>query len=142
MFFHQRKEVVIIGCSNMGATIAAYLCNRGDNVTIIDKSTEAFSKLHFTFSGFQTEGDAANIKILKEAKCDKADVVLVSTDKDTVNSMVGQMAKVILNVKEVIVRLDDDDYDEILKPLGIKIIHPSKLSLDAFLEITKDGDML
>lgn len=140
MFFKQQRRVVVIGCSNMGATIAADLNNNGDNVTIIDKDSSAFSKLHYTFSGFQIEDDASKLSVLKDAKCGKADIVLVATDYDPINSLIAQIAKVVLHAKKVIVRLDDDDYDNILKDLDIEIIHPSNLSLNAFKGLTKKDE--
>ena len=140
MFFRQQRRVVVIGCSNMGSTIAADLNNNGDNVTIIDKDAVAFNKLHYTFSGFQIEDDATKIGVLKDANCDKADIVLVATDDDSVNSLIAQIAKVVLNAKKVIVRLDDEDYDSILSELNIEIIHPSNLSLNAFKDLTKESE--
>lgn len=140
MFFKQQRRVVVIGCSNMGSTIAADLNNNGDNVTIIDKDGTAFNKLHYTFSGFQIEDDATKVSVLLDANCDKADIVLIATDDDSVNSLIAQIAKVVLNAKKVVVRLDDEDYDSILSELGIAIIHPSNLSLNAFKELTSNSE--
>lgn len=140
MQINKRKKIVVIGCSNMGARIAGYLCSIGDAVTIIDRDSTAFRKLPHIFSGFQIEGDGMEFDVLKRANVEKADIVLVATDDDNVNSMISQMCKCVLNVSKVIVRMDESDADDILSDQGIEIIHPSDLSLRAYLNLDNRGD--
>ena len=48
----KKKNIVVIGCSNMGAYIASRLSELGNNVTIIDKNKNSFRILDESYTGF------------------------------------------------------------------------------------------
>ncbi|OYP11715.1 potassium transporter TrkA, partial [Lachnotalea glycerini] len=75
-------QILIIGCGRLGASIANALSNRNRNVTIVDINKDSFRKLSPSFSGLSMEGDATDIKVLKEAEIIKADVLIAVTDND------------------------------------------------------------
>lgn len=54
------------------------------------------------------EGDATDIKALKEAEINKTDVSIAVTIM-TINILIAQMAKSIFEIKEVIARLYDPE---------------------------------
>ena len=53
----KKKNIVVIGCSNMGAYIASRLSELGNNVTIIDKNKNSFRILDESYTGFKLEGN-------------------------------------------------------------------------------------
>lgn len=126
------KNILVAGCGVLGGTLAGILSAQMHNVTIIDENSDSFRKLPPAFGGFKVIGDATEVKLLEKAGIETTDMVIVTTDRDNVNSMVGQIAKTVYNVPEVYIRLYNVSKEEILSDTGIKVILPSKLSLQEF----------
>lgn len=122
------KNVLIIGCGRLGASIANALSDKNMNVTIIDIEKDSFRKLSPSFSGMLMEGNGMDIDILEEANIRKADVVNVVTNNDNINILISQMAKSLFGVEEVIIRLYDPEKECIYKDSNIHTIFPALLS--------------
>ena len=103
----KKKNIVVIGCSNMGAYIASRLSELGNNVTIIDKNKNSFRILDESYTGFKLEGNGMDRDFLVKNHVDQADIVLVATEDDNTNSCIAQIVKVIYNVPIVITRIYD-----------------------------------
>jgi trk system potassium uptake protein len=97
------KQVVVIGCSRLGATIASKMSSEGIAVTVIDKDEDAFRKLSDDFSGYTFVGDAENIQTLIDARVNQADLMIAVTDKDNVNLMISEICSRIFKVDKVCV---------------------------------------
>ncbi|QUH28154.1 potassium channel family protein [Vallitalea guaymasensis] len=121
-------QIVIIGCGRLGASIANTLSNKNRNVTIVDINKDSFGKLSPSFSGLLMEGDATDIKVLKKAEINKADVLIAVTDNDNINILIAQMMKSIFNIKEVIARLYDPEKECVYKESHIQTVFPALLS--------------
>ncbi|MEG1583559.1 MAG: TrkA family potassium uptake protein [Anaerovorax sp.] len=126
------KNILVTGCGLLGGTLAGVLSAQMHNVTIIDENPDSFRKLPPAYGGFKVTGDATEVKLLEKAGIETADMVIATTERDNVNSMVGQIAKTVYNVAEVYIRLYDVSKEEILSDTGIQVILPSKLSLQEF----------
>ena len=131
---HVRKKqnIIVVGCGQLGSTLAEYLCEDNNNVTIIDSNESSFRRLSPNFGGFILCGDAMDIEILTQAKIEDADVVIAATDNDNINIFIAQIAKEIYSVPQVISRLYDIKREGVYKEFGIKTICPSVLSAEAF----------
>ncbi|MDZ4120913.1 MAG: TrkA family potassium uptake protein, partial [Candidatus Cloacimonadaceae bacterium] len=99
------KYFVIIGCGRLGSTLANRLSAIGHSIVMIDRNNEAFEMLDTGFSGFKVFGDANEFFILKQAKAEKADVVLAVTSDDNLNIMLAQLCQTIFGVQRVIARI-------------------------------------
>lgn len=119
---------VVIGCGSLGANIANNLSNEGKNIVIIDENNDSFLRLSSNFGGLTILGNGADFDVLKDAKLDKADVLIAVTNDDNTNIMISQIAKNIFKVKKVIARLYDSERQGIYQELGIDTICPSILS--------------
>lgn len=126
--------IVIVGCGRLGSYLANKLSKGGDSVVVIDSDERAFNNLSVEFSGFRVEGDATEMAVLKQAKTEKANVVMLTTENDNVNLMAAQMAKKIFGVKRVMARVYAPQLEEVFRPLGIETICPTTLVADMFLE--------
>jgi trk system potassium uptake protein TrkA len=98
---------------------------------VVDNDEHAFEGLSAEYSGFRVEGDATEFRVLKEAKTDKADLVLAVTYGDNINLMVAQVAKKVFNVKNVIVRVNEPTREQVYRDLGIDTICPNVVTGDA-----------
>lgn len=134
------SRVLIIGCGRLGASIANNLSNKNRNVTIIDSNNASFRKLSPSFSGLYIEGDATDISILKEAEIDVADIVIVVTDNDNINILIGEMAKSVFQVEDVVVRLYDAEKRCIYDEFDIQTVFPSLLCVSEVDKIISGGE--
>ncbi|MBN2016620.1 MAG: TrkA family potassium uptake protein [Candidatus Cloacimonetes bacterium] len=115
--------IVIIGCGRLGSHLANILSKKGHSTVIVDNSIDSFEKLDSTeFSGFRIEGDATELSVLKEAKINKADVVIGVTESDNINIMIGQIAKNTFSVKSVLVRIQDQNKIPFLNKLKLDYV--------------------
>lgn len=132
------KYVVVIGCSNFGSHIATSLSEFGNDVVVVDIENKALETLPAEYAGFKILGDATDIGVLKEAKLEEADFLILSTDSDNKNIMIAQIAKEIFNVKKIVSRLYNLEKEVVYKGLDVEIIRPAELVINEFKRILKN----
>jgi trk system potassium uptake protein TrkA len=125
--------IVIVGCGRLGAHLANRLSRDGHGVVTIDIDERAFAGLSPEYGGFRVEGDATELAVLKQAKMDKADVVIATTREDNVNLMVAQVARRVFAVPRVLARVFDPKREGVYRLLGIETICPTSVAADLFL---------
>ena len=125
--------VVIVGCGRLGSYLANALSGKGHGVVAIDIDDRAFANLSAAYSGFRAEGDATEMAVLREAKMDKADLVIATTHEDNVNLMVAQVARKAFSVPRVLARVFDPRREAVYRRLGIETICPTSVAADLFL---------
>lgn len=125
-----KQYIIIVGCGRLGSTMANYLSTQGHSIVMIDLNSSTFYKLNTEFSGFKMEGDATEFAVLKQAKIDKADVLLSLTDDDNINIMVTQIAKEFFGIEKVIARVVDPLKQTIFNDLGLETLSPTLLTQD------------
>lgn len=130
--------VIIAGCGRLGSMLANHLSRAGNSVVVIDRDERTFRKLSAEFSGFRISSNAVEVAALRQAQIEKADVLLATTNVDNVNLMVAQMAKIVFNVPLVLARVYEPSHETIYHELGIRVISPTQLSADAFLQIISE----
>ena len=118
--------VIIVGCGNIGASLAKIM-QEEHNVVIIDKKSENFSKLGRGFNGISIEGNGLDLEILKEAGIEKADAVVAITGYDNTNIALAQISKRIFNVPKVVARVSDPEKAEFYRMLGVDLISSTSL---------------
>ena len=126
--------IIIAGCGRLGSYIANKASGDGHSVVVIDSNQAAFKGLSSEFSGFKMEGDATEFATLKQAKVEKADMVIATTHDDNVNVMVAQVARQLLHVPHVIARVFEPKRERVYRELDIKTISPVVVAGDLFLE--------
>ncbi|WP_343009501.1 Trk system potassium transporter TrkA [Clostridium celatum] len=134
----KKMEVIIIGVGKVGYTLAKYLSDEGDNITVIDSNINALNAIMEKLDVMGLKGNGTSLKVLHEAGIKKADVVISVTNSDEVNMLCSLTAKK-LGAKYTIARVRAPQYSEeiiMLKDeLGIDlVINPEK---EAALEIVK-----
>jgi len=126
--------IVIVGCGRLGTFLANRLSHEGHSIVAIDCDGANLEGLSAEFSGFRITGDGTEFAVLKEAKTDRADVVIATTCEDNVNLMVCQVAKKVLHVPTVIARVFEPDRSNIYQQLGVETICPTIIAGEFFLE--------
>ncbi len=91
------------------------------------------------YSGFRVEGDATEFAVLKQARMDKADIVIGATHDDNVNMMIAQVAQKVFHVPKVIVRVVEPRRIELCKALGVECVCPTSIGSDMVLRSLQES---
>ncbi len=132
-------RVIIIGCGRVGARVAAALDERGENVTVIDVSNRAFSRLPQTFKGETIRGSGMDEDVLRGAGAEQADLVMTLTEGDNRNALAAQLAKHTFGVPRVIAKINDPLRGEAYRALGLETICRTIILGDALVVAAVDG---
>lgn len=118
-------KIVILGCSRVGATLAAMLDREGHEVAVIDQVNEAFQRLPADFGGSEVIGNGVDEDVLIRANIKEADVFYAVTNGDNRNIMAAQIAREIFQVKKVVCRIYDPIREETFRELGLETFCPT-----------------
>jgi trk system potassium uptake protein TrkA len=130
--------IVIVGCGRVGSYLANRMSRDGHAVVVIDRDESTFEALSPDFSGFHIQGDATQMAVLKQAKVEKADVLIATTHDDNVNLMVAQVARKVFTVGHVMARVFDPRREQVYARLGIETICPTSVAAEMFLRAIGD----
>jgi trk system potassium uptake protein TrkA len=123
------NRVIVIGLGRLGSKIATMSSANGDDVVVIDKSSDSFRKLDETYSGYQMVGDVTDIDVLHSLHLNQATRVVITTDSDNVNIMIAQICLTMFNVPNIYVRLNDVAKSKLIEHTRICAIYPFLLSI-------------
>ncbi len=135
-----QKNVVIMGCGRIGASIAAALSEAGHTIHVLDPNVVAFDLLpQGMIAGGRIVpivGDGTREKDLRKANTQDAEIFIAVTGKDTRNALGAQLAKHILQVPIVICRMNDPTRTEMYNQLDLVAISATKPITDVALAAT------
>lgn len=118
-------NIIIAGCSRLGAHIATTLDHQGHKIQIIDRRPSAFNRLESGFTGNALLGTAIDEDILESAGIASCDVFIAVTESDNTNLMSAQIALKVFHVPQVASRTYDPIRAEIFAKMGIITISPT-----------------
>ena len=119
--------IIIAGCGRTGSTLARML-SLDHNVTVIDRTSDAFRRLGKGFKGATLVGQGTDGDILRRAGIEKADAFVAVTDGDNRNIMAAQIAKEVYGVKSVLCRIYDPSRAAAYQEMGIQTFCTTALS--------------
>lgn len=112
------RRVIIVGGSQVGATLAHALEADGIEVILIDKDRERCAELSRVLSSTIINGDGTNIDLLEEERVDQSDAFIAVSGQDEVNVMTSLLAK-DLGARRVIALVHKPDYSAVCERLGL-----------------------
>lgn len=118
-------NVVVMGCGRVGARVASILDNNGHRVTVVDTNATAFRRLSPNFGGDTVLGTGIDEDVLKSAGIERADAFIAVTNGDNRNIMAGQVARVMFDVRDVIIRIYDPVREDTYRRLGYSTVCPT-----------------
>lgn len=86
-------DIIIVGCGQVGETLAAELGEEGNNITIVDLSAEKISTITSKLDIMGIVGNGATHTTLREAGIEDADLLIAVTDSDELNLLCCLVAK-------------------------------------------------
>lgn len=131
-------NIIIVGCGKVGATLAEQLTLEGHDITVVDTSAEAVTRVTNVCDVMGVTGNGVVHHVLKEAGIDYADMFIAMTGSDELNLLCCLIAKKASSCITIArVRNPDYVYERgfIKEKLGISmIINPE---LEASNEIAR-----
>ena len=123
-------KVLVIGCGRVGSAVAIDLRGAGWEVSVIDEREEALGRLGDDWTGEFHVGHGMDIQLLQRAGIEDADAVVVTTDGDNSNIVIGQMAQKKFDVRSVIVRILDPARAEFFATRGLNVVCPTQSAIE------------
>lgn len=121
-------RIVIVGGGAVGTFIAKGLSHEHD-IVIIEKDKERFDRINETLDVLAINGNGDDLTVLREAKIEKADIVLAVSGDDRTNILASLLSH-SLGVPRIIVRVRDVNYLEypaLLKRPEIRVVNPAAI---------------
>jgi trk system potassium uptake protein TrkA len=127
-------KVLVIGCGRVGSSVALELNRQGWEVTAIDEKEDALHRLGENWSGGFVVGHGMDMDVLREAGIEDADAVVVATDGDNTNLVIGQLAQKRFAIETTVVRVLDPARAALYKDLGLWTVCPTSTAIEILTE--------
>jgi trk system potassium uptake protein len=124
-------KALVIGCGRVGSNVAKRLASEGWDVSVVDEKEDALGRLGEDWRGGFVTGHGMDVDVLREAGIEDADAVVVATDGDNSNIVIGQVAQKRFAVKTVLVRLLDPARAQFYAERGLHTVCPTITAIDA-----------
>lgn len=102
-------QIVVVGCGNVGATIARSLAKEGHNITVVDNNIRALHDVADEMDLMGIEGNGSTLEVLMAAGVNTADLLIAVTDSDERNLLCCLIAKKA-GTKYTIARVRNPEY--------------------------------
>jgi trk system potassium uptake protein len=122
-------KAVVVGCGRVGSSVALELDREGWEITAVDESEEALNRLGENWEGGFVVGHGMDLDVLRRAGIEDADAVVVATNGDNTNLVVGQLATRRFEVPTVVVRILDPARATLYSELGLNIVCPTQTAI-------------
>jgi trk system potassium uptake protein TrkA len=130
-------KAIVIGCGRVGSSVARQLLSEGWDVTAIDEKEDALARLGEGWPGGFVVGHGMDVDVLRAAGIEEADAVVVSTDGDNTNLVIGQVAQKRFDNQCVVVRVLDPARAGFYEGRGLRTVSPTSMAIDLLTEAVR-----
>ena len=131
-------RALVIGCGRVGSSVAKQLAREGWEVSVVDEKEEALNRLGTGWTGGFLVGHGMDIDVLREAGIEEADAVVVATNGDNTNLVVGQVAQKRFDNQCVVVRvLDPARADFYRSAFGLRTVSPTQTAIETLIDAVR-----
>jgi len=134
-------KALVIGCGRVGSSIARQLLGEGWEVTAVDEKEDALARLGDDWPGGFVLGHGMDVDVLRAAGIEEADAVVVSTDGDNTNIVIGQVAQKRFDNQCVVVRLLDPARADFYRQRGLRIVCPTEMAIEVLTEAVRSCEL-
>jgi trk system potassium uptake protein TrkA len=124
---------VIMGCGRVGSTLAHILEDQGHDVSVVDRSAEAFRRLGSQFQGKRVTGIGFDRDTLREAGIEQAEAFAAVSSGDNSNILAARVARETFGVDNVVARIYDPGRAEVYQRLGIPTVATVRWTADQMI---------
>ncbi len=86
-------QIIIVGCGNVGATLAEQLSSEGHNIAVIDMNRQKLQNLSNSYDVMGVNGNGVSFAVQKEAGVEQAHLLIAVTGSDEVNLLCCLIAR-------------------------------------------------
>ena len=130
-------KALVIGCGRVGSNVALQLDREGWEVTAVDEKEEALGRIGEQWRGGFVLGHGMDIEVLREAGIEDADAVVVATDGDNTNIIIGQVAQKRFGIDCTVVRVLDPARAEFYARRGLRTVCPTSTAIDVLVDAAR-----
>ena len=105
-------KIVILGGGHVGATLAENLVGEDNEITVVDIDKRHLESLAEKFDIRTIEGHASHPRVLRQAGCENADMLVAVTPSDEINMMACQIAYTLFKTPKRIARIRSEEYSD------------------------------
>jgi len=134
-------KAVVIGCGRVGSAVALQLHSEGWDVNVVDEREEALTRLGTGWLGGFVVGHGMDTDVLHRAGIEEADAVVVSTDGDNTNVVIGQVAQKRYGIDCVVVRVLDPARADFYAKRGLRTICPTQTAISVLTDVVRACDV-
>jgi trk system potassium uptake protein TrkA len=121
--------------------VALQLAREGWDVTAVDEKEEALARLGDNWAGGFIVGHGMDADVLHEAGIEDADGVVVATDGDNTNIVIGQVAQKRFDIQCVVVRVLDPARAEFYAQRGLRTVCPTSTAIEVLTEAVRSCEI-
>jgi len=114
--------MIVVGCGQVGSSLAYRLYKMGHEVVVIDRNEKAFDNLLDDFRGRTVNGDVLTRQVLRRAEVREADALFALTGFDPLNALLAYIARSKYSVMNVAARNNDPRHLALQESLGVPVI--------------------
>jgi trk/ktr system potassium uptake protein len=134
-------KAVVIGCGRVGSAVALQLHQEGWDVNVVDEREEALTRLGTGWLGGFVVGHGMDTDVLHRAGIEEADAVVVATDGDNTNVVIGQVAQKRYGIGCVVVRVLDPARADFYAKRGLHTICPTQTAIAVLTDVVRSCDV-
>jgi len=134
-------NALVIGCGRVGSSIALQLHQEGWDVTVVDENEDALSRLGENWPGAFIVGHGMDAQLLREAGIEEADAVVVATDGDNTNIVIGQVVQKRYGIECVVVRVLDPLRADFYAKRGMRTVCPTQTAVSVMTDAVRACDI-
>jgi trk system potassium uptake protein TrkA len=134
-------KLIVIGCGRVGSTVAKRFASEGWEVTAVDEKETALTRLGEHWTGGFIVGHGMDTSVLREAGIEDADAVVVATDGDNTNLVIGQVAQKRFGIDCTVVRILDPARADFYRERGLRTICPTSTAIDALSDAVRSCEI-
>ena len=133
-------NAIVIGCGRVGSSVALQLAAEGWDVTCLDEKEEALNRLGSGWVGRFVVGHGMDSDVLGEAGVEHADAVVVATDGDNTNIVIGQVVQKKYDIGCVVVRVLDPRRADFYAKRGMRTVCPTQTAVSVMTDAVRSCD--
>jgi trk system potassium uptake protein TrkA len=131
-------KALVIGCGRVGSSVALQLHHEGWDVTVVDENEDALTRLGEGWPGSFIVGHGMDANVLRDAGIEEAEAVVVATDGDNTNIVIGQVAQKRFDVRCVVVRVLDPARARFYAERGLRTVCPTSVAIETLLQAARE----
>jgi trk system potassium uptake protein TrkA len=134
-------KAIVIGCGRVGSSVARQLLSEGWEVTAVDENEDALIRLGENWPAGFVIGHGMDVDVLRAAGIEEADAVVVSTNGDNTNLVIGQVAQKRFDIQCVVVRVLDPARAKFYNERGLRTVSPTSTAIDVLTDAVRSCEV-